>query len=135
MDICKRMPVLFLVMLFIANTGYSQQTAFVAPASADAMKNPFAGNEKAIVQGKVLYASLCVACHGDKGKGDGVASAGLTVPPADHTSAKVQNQSDGAIFWKVFTGKGPMPSFRSLPQEQVWQLVTYIRTLSKKPKK
>ena len=114
-----------------SNNSLAQAKKFVAPASADAMRNPFGGNTDATAKGKILYANLCVACHGDKGKGDGIASAGLATPPADHTSAKVQAQTDGALFWKIFNGNMPMPAFKSLPQEQVWQLVNYIRTLSK----
>ncbi len=125
----KSILVISTALLF--NLNVTAQKKFVAPESANAMINPFRGNTKATEQGKALYTNLCVACHGEKGKGDGVASAGLSVPPADHTSSKVQNQTDGVIFWKIFTGNNPMPSFKSLPQDQIWQLVDYIRTLSK----
>lgn len=126
-------PLLFALLLY--STAFAQQKKFIAPPIADKMENPFKGNAKAAAEGKLLYTNLCIACHGEKGKGDGIASAGLTKPPADHTSDLVQKQSDGAIFWKTFTGNNPMPSFKSLPQEQIWKLVTYIRTLAKKPKK
>jgi len=67
-----------------------------------------------------------------KEKGDGVASAGLSKPPADHTSPPVQQQTDGAIFWKISEGNTPMPGYKKgLSETQIWQLVDYIRTLSK----
>ncbi len=114
---------------------FAQQKVFTAPSSADAMQNPFNGNAGATTNGKATYTTYCVPCHGDKGRGDGVAAAGLSKPPADHSSAKVQAQTDGALFWKIFTGNNPMPSYKILSQTQIWELVNYIRTLSKAKKK
>ena len=41
------------------------------PPTADQEKNPFAGDEKAVAAGKVLYEKTCKKCHGPGGKGDG----------------------------------------------------------------
>ena len=132
----------FLIMPLIIMYSFTSKTrgggvpAWKAPATADASKNPFAGNAPATVEGKKIYTTYCVACHGDKGKGDGVAAAGLQKQPADHTSAAVQSQSDGAIFWKLTEGRNPMPSYKAmLTETQRWQLVNYIRTLAKPSKK
>lgn len=111
---------------------------WVAPKSADTIKNPFKirGNAEAIAAGKKIYAAYCVPCHGDKGKGNGVAAAGLNPKPADHTSAKFQSQSDGAIFWKLTTGRPPMASYAgTLTVTQRWQVINFMRTLAKAPKK
>jgi len=109
-----------------------QTTPWVAPVWADTIKNPLKGNLKSIDEGKKLYAQNCGVCHGDKGKGDGIAAAGLNPKPANHTSEKVQAQSDGAIFWKMTTGRPPMASYaQTFSVTQRWQLVNYIRTLSK----
>jgi hypothetical protein len=57
------------------------------------------------------------------GKGKGVS--------ADLTSPEAQNQTDGALFWKIAQGKAPMPSFAdTLTAHQGWDLVNYIRTLA-----
>ncbi len=112
-----------------------QMAKFAAPASADAMSNPLKGNATATAEGKKLYVANCVVCHGDKGQGDGVAAAGLAKSPADHSSAAVQKQTDGAIFWKLSEGNTPMPAYKAVYNEtQRWQLVNYIRTLSKAKK-
>ncbi len=114
----------------LAAGAYAQTTPWVAPASADQLKNPFANNAEATKKGKKLYNQLCNICHGDKGKGDGMAGAALTPKPANFTSDKVQSQSDGAIFWKLTEGRAPMASYRDiLKEEERWQLVNYIRTL------
>jgi cytochrome c553 len=72
---------------------------FTAPASADAVKNPIKGDAAATTAGQALYKKQCAMCHGDKGKGDGIAAASLAKAPANHTSAMVQKLSDGALYW------------------------------------
>lgn len=103
---------------------------FTAPASAEALKNPVKGDANATLAGQKLYKQQCAACHGDKGKGDGAASAALSKPPANHTSAAVQKLSDGALFWMITNGNNPMPTYKSMTETQRWQLVNYIRTLA-----
>jgi mono/diheme cytochrome c family protein len=119
------------IILMSANViELQQKAAWVAPASADAMVNPLKGSAESIAPGKKLYATYCVPCHGDKGKGDGIAAASLNPKPANHSSDKVQSQSDGAIFWKLTNGRSPMASYEKiLSVQQRWQLVNYIRTL------
>lgn len=103
---------------------------WVAPSWADTIKNPMKGKPDAVVAGKKIYSTYCVVCHGDKGRGDGIAAAGLNPKPADHSSAKVQSQSDGVIFWKLTTGRAPMASYdKTLTVTQRWQVIDYIRTL------
>ena len=119
----------------MSSTGIKlQQTkVWVAPASADTIKNPFRENmEASLAKGKGLYIQYCSICHGVKGKGDGIAGAGLNPRPADHSSEKVQSQTDGALYWKMTTGRPPMASYeKDLTAVQRWQLVCYIRTLRK----
>src|SRR5665213_156102 len=85
-----------------------QTTPWVAPASANALVNPVKGDAAATALGKATYVKYCVVCHGATGRGDGIASAGLQTPPADHSSAKIQGQTDGAIYWKITNGRNPM---------------------------
>ena len=122
-------------ILFMSSTlkKVQQTTPWVAPPSADTIKNPLKGNAQSADEGKKLYAQNCAVCHGDKGKGDGIAAAGLNPKPANHTSEKVQMQTDGAIFWKMTTGRPPMASYATtLSVTQRWQLVNFMRTLKKK---
>ena len=113
-----------------------QQAVFTAPASADAKLNPLKGDAGATAEGKKIYDANCSICHGMKGMGDGVAAAGLSKPPSNHSSAAVQKLTDGAIFWKITEGNSPMPAYKAVYSEtQRWQLVNYIRTLAKPSKK
>jgi mono/diheme cytochrome c family protein len=107
-----------------------QKGEWIAPKSADTIKNPLKGKAETIALGKKTYTMYCVACHGDKGKGDGIAATGLNPRPANHTTEKFQSQSDGAIFWKLTTGRPPMAAYEKiLTVQQRWQLVNYMRTL------
>lgn len=103
-----------------------------APADACALKNPVESSSVVLSQAKVLYTQMCAPCHGDKGRGDGPAAAALNPRPADHSSKAIQAESDGSLFWKMTTGRGPMQSFKAkLTDEQRWGLVNYIRTLKR----
>jgi mono/diheme cytochrome c family protein len=108
------------------------QGAWEAPAAEKAKKNPLPADAKTIEQGKKVAQVNCVSCHGAKGKGDGAAAAALNPKPADWTSKRVQAESDGEIFWKLSTGRGAMPSWKFLPENDRWALVRYIRSLADK---
>jgi len=124
----------FLLLTWILVLGNSSQYngEWVAPEYSDTLTNPLSGKPKAIADGKKIYENACWTCHGLEGKGDGPAALKLSPKPADHTSQKVQNQTDGAIFWKLSKGKGDMPPFdKTLSKTQRWKLVSYIRSLGK----
>ena len=122
--------------MLLSNGVKAQNNKWEPPKEADNVKNPLAGNTTVLKGAKVLYTSYCVPCHGDKGKGDGVAAASLATKPADHSGNLVQNQSDGALFWELSEGHNPMPAYKTaLTETQRWSLINYIRTLAKTPKK
>ena len=43
------------------------------------------------VSGRALFAENCAVCHGDGGRGDGPAAAGMTPPPVDLTRLSADN--------------------------------------------
>lgn len=119
-------------VIFLCLTAFQQTNEWKAPVEADKLSNPFAGNAVATAKGKTLYITYCTVCHGTTGKGDGPVGGGLTPKPANHSSQKVQSQTDGTIFWKLTNGRAPMAAYKDiLKEEQRWQLVNYIRELGK----
>lgn len=101
-----------------------------APEWADEMQNPRTGEADAITEGEGLYFSYCWSCHGEDGAGRGPASNTIETAPADLTSSAVQQQTDGALYWKMSKGRSDMAPYESvLSKDQRWALVNYIRTL------
>ena len=123
---------LFLVLSFVL-FGLSSfaQDSWQAPKSSKDIENPYVGNKIAAQKGQALYSKLCWTCHGKNGKGDGPAAASLKPKPKDFSSADLQEQTDGELFWKLSNGKGMMMPYKhSLNEEKRWQIINYIRTLS-----
>ena len=109
-----------------------QQEKWVAPVSADKIQNPLTNDAVATKQGKQLYNTYCAVCHGPKGKGDGMAGASLTPKPGNFTTAEVQSQTDGAIYWKIMAGRPPMASYKGLlPENDIWKTINHLRTFKK----
>jgi mono/diheme cytochrome c family protein len=123
---------IILIAVFFACAAKAQSKPWIVPASAQAVKNPVAATPDILKAAKTLYITNCAPCHGEKGKGDGPAAASLTPKPADHTSAALHNELDGSLFWKLSEGRTPMPQYKKiLTETQRWELIDYIRSLSK----
>jgi mono/diheme cytochrome c family protein len=106
---------------------------WVTPNSAVWKVNPFKVNCSSLNETKALYINTCGPCHGEKGKGDGIAAVACNPKPADHTSDAIQKETDGSLFWKISEGRGPMPSYKNmLTADQRWKLICYIRSLKGK---
>ena len=105
------------------------QGPWVAPDAEKVKKNPLPSDKKFVEQGGKLAQVNCVTCHGAKGKGDGAAALALNPKPADWTSKRVQDESDGELFWKISNGRGAMPPWKHLPEQDRWALIRYIRSL------
>jgi glucose/arabinose dehydrogenase len=94
-----------------------------APLSVEKDKNPYAGQADALVAGKQVYTRNCGVCHGVGGEGTG------NVPPL--ANGKAQSAPAGAVFWYITRGDvdNGMPSWAALPEQQRWQVVSYIQSL------
>ena len=108
-----------------------QEPEWKVPSRAARKKNPLPDDASVIARGKAVFDTQCVSCHGATGVGDGVAAKDLEKHPGDLTSAKIQAQSDGALFWKITTGRAPMTAFGdTLSVEERWQVVRFVRTFA-----
>ena len=85
-----------------------------------------------IEDGRGLYQTYCLVCHGANGKGDGpLVVAGKIPTPPSYSSERVAVFPPGRIFHVVTMGTQKMPSYASLltPGER-WKVVAYVsRTL------
>src|SRR5258706_11625441 len=118
------------VVCFVATLGTAiaqqatqpKKTTWVAPAGADARANPLANRSDTVPGGRRIFLSRCSHCHGKDGTG--------AVRGPNLMSGRVQEQNDGALFWKITSGntRTGMPTFSFLPELQRWQVVTYLRS-------
>ena len=126
----------------------SSSAAAAAPAAADCpppkfagrapdefynRKNPITGNS---AQGEKLYFDeipgrySCSTCHGRSGNGRGPMSAQFTPPPRNLACIRSANIPDGQVFWTIKNGSPgtDMPAHKNFSDDQIWQIVAYIRT-------
>ncbi len=105
-------------------------TQVPAEARQPGLRNPYEGDPRALAQGRKLFTAMnCIGCHAPQGGG------GMGPPLSDSTW--IYGSEPAQIYLTIVQGRpNGMPSFaKALPPDQVWQLVTYVRTLSKSPEK
>ena len=105
---------------------------WVVPSKYISMKNPTDKTDSEnMAIGKSLYSKHCKACHGAEGYGDGTKARDLDGDLGDFSSKETQNQTDGALFYKISTGRDDMPNFTKKlhSDEDRWLIVNYMRTL------
>ena len=106
---------------------------WISPAADAAKKNPIAPTHDSIAAGQKIYSKTCAMCHGKTGDADGPAVIELNIHPAKLSDPKLATESDGSLFWKITTGKKPMPTYgKRFSETDRWNLVNYIRTLPKR---
>jgi len=107
---------------------------WVAPGEWRKSVNPAASDPVAASRGKEAYGKFCQSCHGDAGRGDGPVAKRLGFAAGDLSDpAVLQPQTDGEIFWKISTGRDPMPGFQTafaLTDAQIWDIVVHVRRLA-----
>lgn len=93
------------------------------PSAAHVMENPFANRSEAVLAGKKLFKRHCAECHGADASGS-ERGPNLRV-------AELRDATHGDFFWMIRNGnlKKGMPSWSRLPDQQIWQLVAYLKTL------
>jgi len=123
--------------LGLACSGNTRRDA-VPPATSvtEQTKNLLPDVAAAAMAGKSLYAIHCTMCHGDSGNGEGTAGGSLAVNPSDLTTGEAAAASDGKLFLVIRNGvkkegKLTMPPAKKVTDEQVWQIVAYVRTLAR----
>ena len=116
------------IVLGTLGVGMILATVSVVPAAsaADAGK------------GKEIYSKSCGGCHGAEGKGDGAAAKAMNPKPTNLADKASMSKLDDAALTKAIVkggvgiGKSPlMPAFSQLKDQEVKDVVAYIRSLSK----
>jgi mono/diheme cytochrome c family protein len=85
--------------------------------------NPFDGNQTAAAAGAKLFGQNCASCHGDD-------ASGRNEHPSLRTD-RIRRATPGELQWLLTNGsmKKGMPSWSRLPEQQRWQIVSYLKSL------
>lgn len=111
-----------------------------APDEYLRLQNPIEASPQNILAGKTLFQvdakpSACRVCHGLSGDGLGIIFHRVKPKPRNFTCVHtMDNLPDGQLFWIIKNGSPgtAMPSFSYLADDQVWQLILYLRSFSKR---
>lgn len=100
------------------------------------LKNPFAGKVEETAKGAELFKTNCASCHGEDGATTGPAGMALTPKPRNLTLPKEYLYGPGelGIFRTAkygTEGTGMTPWEGRMPDEDIWRVVNFVRTLQK----
>jgi mono/diheme cytochrome c family protein len=102
-----------------------------APVPTPSGKNPAKPTAESQAHAKMLFARDCALCHGDNGNGRNT----LDIPVDDWTNpSTLAGKSDSDLFAAIRNGKGdkmPAEEVGRANDNEVWNLIVYIRSLSK----
>lgn len=93
------------------------------PEKERTRQNPFDSESNAISAGAKLFRQNCSSCHGGE-------ATGLKNRPNLH-SERVRAATPGELEWLLKNGsmKNGMPSWSRLPEQQRWQIVSFLKSL------
>lgn len=129
----KPLLLLSAVILFVI-TPTPPPTLASGRAAQEASTNPVKPTAASQDRAKKLYAQDCAICHGDNGNGKTDLATSMAVTLADWTDPKsLAGMSDQQLYDIIRKGKDKMPAEDAgrAKNDEVWELVTYIRNLSK----
>ncbi|GAB4235699.1 MAG: hypothetical protein Kow00109_09050 [Acidobacteriota bacterium] len=83
--------------------------------------------------GKQVYQRRCKMCHGIDGKGSAAVARMMKVEIPALDSDAVQEQTDEELAKVITKGKGKMVAVKGISEQDVANVIAYLRTLAKKP--
>src|SRR5688572_19606263 len=134
----KMILIILAGVVFLAACGGSEnstsgdnENATLAPVPVEYAVLENALGADAANAGAEVFRANCEMCHGPQGHGDG--PAGQSLEPKPRNLASVQAAAgDDFLFWRIREGKPgtSMVAWKGiLTDEQIWQTVSFIRTL------
>ncbi|MGD2217524.1 MAG: cytochrome c [Gemmatimonadales bacterium] len=100
------------------------------PDDYDELTNPVRATTESLEIGKESYDIYCSVCHGPEGAGGGSVEGPFPRGLINELVAqRARELSDGYIFGMISAGRGLMPNYRRMPQEERWHIVNYVREL------
>lgn len=135
-------PLIIIAVACSENKPNSRQsgTSSVNANGSETTKKALADSTLAAAVGKLLYATHCASCHGADGKGDSDLGYSLSAKSPDLTRGGAVSGSDNEMFLVIKNGmkrngKMTMPPASGVTDEEIWQIVAYVRTLAQNKKR
>jgi mono/diheme cytochrome c family protein len=128
--------ILFLLLLALPILAACETQTNASNTQTDVIPVEYAGKTNSLgadaaVEGAKVFKSNCETCHGAQGHGDGPASGSLD-PKPKNLAVLQESVCDDYLFWRINAGKPgtSMVAWKGiLTDEQIWQVVSFIRTL------
>jgi mono/diheme cytochrome c family protein len=94
------------------------------PAKDHDRKNPYEGQADAVAAGRLVFEDHCSKCHGANAQG-------TKKRPSLRSSRVQQEATEGDLHWLLVNGNMArgMPSWSKLGDPQIWQVITYVKSL------
>lgn len=112
-----------------SSSGSGDEPLATVPTEYAGLTNPLGADTAD--SGAEVFKTNCQMCHGAEGHGDG--PAGQALDPQPRNLAELQTKAgDDFLFWRISEGKPgtSMVAWKGiLSKEQIWQVVSFIRTL------
>lgn len=120
-----------LCISLLAQTAWAQDCK---PAVKEKLQKNLTATDAQVNKGKELYNINCIACHGEKGLGDG--PAGKAIKARNFVGDKfVRGTSVLAIYKTLTVGlNANMPGFETIPDDERIAVAHYVRSLMPKEK-
>ena len=106
-----------------------------APPPPPAVNNPVKATPESLAKAKKTYGFDCAMCHGANGNGKTDLAKDMQLVLSDWTDPKaLDGKTDGDLFQAIRSGKGKMPpeDASRAKDDDIWNLVTYVRNMAKK---
>jgi mono/diheme cytochrome c family protein len=153
MRLSVRLPALVAFAVFAAFPVFAQQSPPAQPDNSgkaappaptaeltippDAVQktNPVKSTPAVLAAAKRTWGFDCAMCHGADGSGKGDLAADMKLTLRDYRDPDaLKNMTDGELYWIIDKGKGQMSGEGSrVKPPEIWGLVDYVRSFSKKP--
>ena len=114
----------YMLLLMVSAAGYlpAQNPGWIVPDDLKSNICPVKFSPEMVKQGEAIYLKNCQSCHGLPSKKN---FAAIQPSPGDLSEPKVGTQKDGELFFRITTGKIPMPEQRPLwtPERQPGEIL------------
>lgn len=112
----------------------ARETSATAFAGIQGQGNPVKPTAESKARAKKIYGFDCALCHGDTGDGKTDLAKDMQLTITDMTDPKtLSDKSDADLFDLIRKGKDKMPPEdpARAKDDDIWNLVIYVRSLSK----